>query len=654
MLKEIIIFDEGRDDIENITIGIFPAKGRYYRKNMSKNDSGFFHVEVDLPHGISYYHLYLNNDFLKEYIDINTSIANHDLKSRVPIVLKSDIFNHIFFKNEDRFISYVHKDLIEVKLISYYSWINRIILVDEKLQEFDFHVSFKNENKKYWHIRYKKGDAKKFAIKFGDRDRMYWLIENNKATSNIEESTFFEFPEFSQNQSEINISGAGYQIFPDRFCKSKKQTENKIFYTWGSQPDTYTYFGGDIQGILDKLPIIKRLGVKFIYLNPVFFSKSAHRYDTINYRKIDPIIGTNADFRKLVDKIHSLGLKIIVDISINHCSTDFIPFKHLLKYNEKSKYKDWFIIYNFPVSINCENYSCWQGYKELPQFNFNNLEVQDYLIESALYWLKKYDIDGWRVDVSDEIPDQFLYKFIKANRRIKRDILLIGENLHNDSTDFVCNNGGDGITAYGLYQEVFMLYFVEKKINLNGLAENLVDYIYTHSFNALRKSWVFLSNHDLPRFCSLINDDADFYLAFCLLYAIPGTPILFFGEEIMLNDHPGYNRCSMNWDNYKLDHPSFSFFKKMNEIRNQFKDIFDNGDFNISYLDCKKNLFIISRKYMNNEICFILNFSEEELNFNLDSIINQGKKYRLLFGNPINNNHIKLIRKKANLILIYH
>ncbi|NVO08829.1 MAG: hypothetical protein HXX16_02600 [Bacteroidales bacterium] len=646
MIKEIIIHGEGRGDIQKISIGVFPAKGRYYRKKMLKKDD-FFIVELDLPLGISYYHLYLNDDFTTEYVDISSPLMGQDLKSRVPIIIKSEIFTHLYFNNDPRFISYIKDDLVEFKAISYYSWINEVKLVNEGLEEIEFDICFEYRNIKFWNLRYKKREQKKFAIKFGAGEREYWLLDKNRASKDYNEDVFFNFP---KNNSKVPFSGVGYQIFPDTFWKSENQINDSNFQEWGSLHHTYTWYGGDINGIIEKIPLIIKLGVKFIYLNPIFHAKSAHRYDTIDYRVVDPVLGSQADFKKLVEKIHSEGLKVILDISINHCSVDFFAFKDILRFQEKSKYRDWFIIETFPVSIDEINYSCWHGYKELPQFNINNTEVQSYLIESAIFWITKHDIDGWRIDVSSEMPDSFVYKFIKAVKDTKKEILLIGENLHDNPENFVDKAGGDGITAYGLYIDVFKSFFLDKRITLVELATKLMEYNYSHSFWTVQHSWNFLSNHDLPRFYYELENKKDYLLAFCLLLAIPGTPILYYGEEHLLSGEIEDNRCSMNWNGYNLDSKFIKFFQKLIGIRSQFKEVFDYGNIEIPYVDSNKGILIIARKFKMSIICFVINSSEKEVVINTDVFISSYGKSEMLMGARVNAQNIEVLEKSTTII----
>jgi glycosidase len=650
MLKEIIIPTEGRDDIHSITIGVFPMKGRYYRKKMIKKNGRFF-IELDMSMGISYYHLYLNDNFTTEFIDINTSLVGQDLKSRVPLIIKSEIFTHLYFENDPRFVSFIQDDLIEFKALSYFSWIKQVILVDEEFQEFDFKVCFEYKNRKYWNLRQKIGNQKSYALKFGDTDRKYWLLENNRASKDFNTSVFFSFFRLSHKQCDSYTFNTGYQIFPDTFCRSEFQIKNKNFLEWQSRPNIYNYFGGDIKGIIERLKFIKRLGIDFIYVNPIFYAGSSHRYNTIDYRKIDPILGTFNDFNALVKKLHLNKIKIVLDVSLNHCSVDFFAFKDILKNQEKSRYLEWFLIDGFTVSEEKGNYSCWHGYKELPQFNLNNEEVQSYLIEAALFWMGKFKIDGWRIDVSNEIPDHFMHKFVKAIKEFKSTTLLIGENLHGESESFVYGAGADGITAYDLYQDIFTQYFLDEKINLMGLAQNLFDYNYAHSFWAIQNSWNFLSNHDLPRFYSILGNKKNYFLAFSMLLIIPGTPVIYYGEELMLGGEPEDNRCSMNWNEYNVDDLFFLFLKNLIKIRYSYKEIFKYGILEIPLVDDNRELIVIARRYKKNCVCFILNFSEIRTTLNIADIIGSYKSFKVLRGNVSDNKEIEILNKDTCILL---
>ena len=286
----------------------------------------------------------------------------------------------------------------------------------------------------------------------------------------------------------------------------------------------------------------------------------------------------------------------------------------------------------------------------MPEFNFNNLEVQEYLVESALYWINKFDIDGWRVDVSNEIPDHFLETFIKANREEKKNILIIGENLHDESNDFVCKNGGDGITAYSLYQDVFNSYFIDEIISFSELLQNLIEYIYSHSFKALKNSWTFLSNHDLPRFYFLLRNKKQYKLAFSLLHIIPGTPVYYYGEEIMLTGDLGNSRYSINWDEYTTSSSLFLYLKKINSIHNQYHEVFDYGNLEIPYIEKNNKILAIRRRYNTNSICFVLNFSDQDISVNINSIIGTDKNYKILLGELPHKNNIELCSN--NIVII--
>jgi glycosidase len=650
MLKEIVIPLEDRDDIYSITIGVFPVNGRFYRKKMIKKDAGFY-VELDLSIGITYYSLYLNDDLSTEYINLNTPLRGQNLAARIPIILKSEIFTHLYFINNPTFFSCIYEDLVELKAISYYSWINQVKLVNEELQEFDFSIIYEYRNIKYWNLRYKKGVQKKFALKFGNNDKQYWLSKNLQASLEFNSTLFFKFLVYKRKQKYPFSFNIGYQIFPDTFCRSKLQNNNTLFLA-NNEKSTNHFYGGDINGIIEKIDLVSELGFDFIYLNPIFHAGSNHRYDTIDYLRIDPILGTLEDFKRLVKKLHLKKIKIILDISLNHCSVNFYAFKDLLKLQEKSIYHDWYIIDYFPVSLEKANYSCWHGIRELPQFNLKNLEVQDYLIKSSLFWMKEMSIDGWRIDVSNEIPKEFMQTFIKFVKNYKEDILLIGENLHDDSNDFVNKLGADGITSYGLYRDIFKEYFLEEGLTLRGLVQNLMEYNYTHSFWAIQNSWNFLSNHDLPRFYSILANKKNYWLAITLLFVLPGSPVLYYGEELMISGTSEDNRCPINWHKYNVTSSVYKYLKLLINIRNVYWEIFKLGNIEIKFVDEVMELIVFARKYNMNKLLFILNFSENEQIFNYYEFIGDHNTCKIIKGNSQDQYNLKIAKKDTNIIFI--
>ena len=259
------------------------------------------------------------------------------------------------------------------------------------------------------------------------------------------------------------------------------------------------------------------------------------------------------------------------------------------------------------VSLTNPTYSCWSGYKEYPQFNFDNPEVKHYFNEVATYWVEKYKIDGWRVDCSSEIPGDFLQEFMENSRLINPEIICVGENWH-DNTNLL-EHGADGITNYGFYWDVLVPFF-KKQRSLIQFAQQCLDLFYNQSLQQQKFNWNFLSNHDLPRFYSLIEERPFLYRnAWCLLFCIPGIPVIYYGEEIEMNGgQDPENRKFMDWAKVGEGN-SLSLLKHLITIRKDYEDIFSFGDFNVAHLDQRREIIIISRGLKTHRLLFVLNFS---------------------------------------------
>lgn len=247
--------------------------------------------------------------------------------------------------------------------------------------------------------------------------------------------------------------GIIYQIFPDRFYNSGAKKENvpedRILRTdWGNEPEwrptpegkvlNNDFFGGDLKGIGEKLPYLKDLGVTCIYLNPIFESHSNHRYDTADYGKIDPLLGTEEDFKKLCKDAKKQGIHIILDGVFSHTGDDSVYFNRKGRYNTlgaynspESPYYKWYKFTNYP-----DKYQSWWGFVTLPEVIEEGEEYRNFIngkggiIEK---WLKA-GADGFRLDVADELPDIFIDELRARLKETKPDALLMGEVWEDATT----------------------------------------------------------------------------------------------------------------------------------------------------------------------------------------------------------------------------
>ena len=375
-----------------------------------------------------------------------------------------------------------------------------------------------------------------------------------------------------------------YQVFPDRFCRSAKYKAVGKFVDWDSLPTRENMFGGNLAGICEKLDYIASLGVNAIYLCPIFKSNSNHRYHTVDYFEIDPVLGTLRDFDKLVKKAHKLGLRVILDGVFNHCSRGFFQFNSLMELGKNSPYVDWFHVHGWPLHAYSgkPNYDCWWGYPALPKFNTDNPDVRDYLFSVGEYWMKR-GIDGWRLDVPNEIDDDsFWQEFRRRIKAINPDAYIVGE-IWDEPSRWLQGDQFDGVMNYPLRKAVLKYLFDESPIVLAEFATRLREAFPEGRFGVQMN---LLGSHDTIRLaslpCSILHRVK---LALTLLFFLPGAPCIYYGDEIgMLGGKDPDNRRAFPWDKLEegMKKPIFGFIKELIELRRK-SQVLRDGSLEIAY-----------------------------------------------------------------------
>lgn len=340
-----------------------------------------------------------------------------------------------------------------------------------------------------------------------------------------------------------------YQIFVDRFYMGNTQKDTSyINCNWGDIPNPKTFAGGDIRGIIEKLDYIKSLGCNAIYLTPVFQSISNHKYDISDYYKVDPQFGTNEDLKELVDTAHAKGIRILLDAVFNHCSDEMAQFQDVLKNGAKSKYFHWFVINGDDVHPERDNYETFAACDYMPKLNTSNPEVQQYLIDVGTYYVREYGIDGWRLDVSDEISHYFWRKFREAIKAVNPDAVIIGENWH-DANSNLRGDQYDSIMNYA-FTKVCLDYFATGCKNAREVAHKLNELLMRNTDIVNTMMLNLLDSHDTHRFFKEVGENRfKMKAALCLLYLYAGAPCIFYGTEILTvgGYDPDCRRC-MDWD----------------------------------------------------------------------------------------------------------
>jgi len=464
----------------------------------------------------------------------------------------------------------------------------------------------------------------------------------NYEPNNLDLQNYFNYPYINPEdlaKSPIWIKDTiWYQIFIDRFYSTKK---NK---NWGKLPvNNNEIYGGNLKGVIKKLPYLADLGITGIYFTPIFESKTAHKYDTINYFKIDPAFGTNQDFKKLVNEAHKLNIKIMLDGVFNHSGYLHPFFQDLILNGEKSIYKNSFYVDKFPI-INFSldennlplnknsntklNFKTFAYTPFMPKWNTHDLQTKKHLLKVVAYWIKNYNIDGWRLDVSNEIAHDFLREIKKTARNIKEDVFILGENwdsslpwLNGDQLDSVMNYD----LAYPLWQ------FLEHKINLNDFINQINNYLALTPKNAMENMFNLVDSHDTIRILKRLDDNkARAKLAYLFMFLSSGAPNIYYGGEVGLSgfEDPDNRRC-MIWDEKNQDLDLFEFLKTLIVLRKKYPS-FKTYDYNF----LSKDFLIFEKKFNDEKILVIINNSNDEINLTLANA--QKGTYLDLFSNNIN------------------
>lgn len=443
--------------------------------------------------------------------------------------------------------------------------------------------------------------------------------------------------------------GIMYQIFIDTFCCESipEHLKGKVV-EWNHDPKwepeqdgvyrNNQFYGGNLKGIIKKLPYIKSLGVTAIYLTPIFKSSSSNRYDIDDYEEIDELVGTWDDMDELHKKANELGMYIVLDLVFNHSGR----YNKLFK--ENPDMYDWIQKYTIP--------KCWWGYDNLVEFNKNSME---YFIKLA-EWLQKYSkyVDGIRLDVADNLPD-FVLKYIRSNF-YKYILAEIWKNaITGEFREFLFGDEVDGVMNYQFANAIIRYARWKNWKDLKTLVKGILK---LYPPEALDASPIFLSSHDTPRIQnSLVGDfmkesmnyetvwamEEDAYwrdeygnfdtykfrkwefvnsdipeekkklaidlqkVSVFMQYTFPGLPAIFAGDEVGLAGFKDpFNRKPFPWDNINQD--LYEFYCTMGKFRNKYKEIFsDSRNFKIILIDDEKMI------YKRNEFIFIVNVTDKDL-----------------------------------------
>ncbi len=344
-----------------------------------------------------------------------------------------------------------------------------------------------------------------------------------------------------------------YQIFPDRFCNGDPERDSADTLPWQTGPvGIADKYGGDLEGICRKIPYLAELGVTGIYLNPVMEAGSNHKYDTTDYMRIDPAFGDDKVMQRLVSLAHEKGIRVMMDAVFNHCGSRFAPWLDVLEKGKKSKYADWFMIRDWEqigkrADTRDGRFYSFSFSDRMPKLNTNHEEVTDYFCTVCEKWVRRYDIDGIRFDVGNEVSHRFLKQIRKHLKNIKPDIYLLGEIWH-DASQWLMGDEYDSVMNYPLMSGIHD-YFIDRTMDKKEF-EYMVNRCYT-MYMQQNNNVLFnlLDSHDTERLMNRFHDLDIFYQQLAVLFTLPGSPCIYYGTEIAMEGSfdPDCRRC-MPWD----------------------------------------------------------------------------------------------------------
>lgn len=370
------------------------------------------------------------------------------------------------------------------------------------------------------------------------------------------QAQYFIFPWMNPSDLFVTPDWAAdtiwYQIFPDRFCNGDPKRNPPYIKPWKCEKTScWDLYGGDLRGICEKIPYLKELGITGIYLTPVFVSKSNHKYNTMDYKKIDEAFGTEQDLKDLTALAHQAGIRVMLDAVFNHCGTDFAPWRDVLERGPESEYFDWFMIHRWPFDPNDsgtrdKKYDSFAFCGGMPKLNTGNEAVVSYFTELCGYWLREWGIDGIRFDVGNEVSHSFLKHLRRELKKINPDVYLLGEIWH-DAIGWLLGDEYDSVMNYPFAQSI-QDFYLDPTLGAEDFACGITRCYHMYYRQTNRVLFNLLDSHDTDRLFTRAGSLGTFYQQLAILFTMEGSPCIYYGTETAMpgGHDPDCRRC-MPW-----------------------------------------------------------------------------------------------------------
>ena len=485
----------------------------------------------------------------------------------------------------------------------------KYILMDRKEDVCEAEFTFLSSGHYFYNFKLNYND---FCVYLSKSYDSYCVVLNSKGDD------FFQLVTKEQYDCTDSLQGGLiYQILVDRFCRDGKVFSRQPLILrddWGgkikknsSDPLVINreVFGGNFKGVTKKLKFLAELGVTTIYFNPISLANSHHKYDTADYMTLDDMYGSEDDFVALISKAKSFGIKVIIDGVYNHTGSDSIYFNKygrfntLGAYNSKdSKYAEWYRFINYP-----EVYESWWGIDTLPSIKRDSESFHNFIAgeNGVIEKFMKFGVFGVRLDVVDEISDEFTKMISDKVHSFDKNAVVMGEVWEDASTKisysqrrkYFSNNELNSVMNYPIRESILEYIKSKEPYTLNFTLRMLVN---GYPKVVLDNLMNFLGTHDTPRIFSELKGIAGgnealakcyYKIAMCILFTVPGVPSIFYGDEYAMENNDGSSRGCFDWENYNND--IFNWTKNLATIR-KYK-VFAHGDINVLFHSNGKFVF---------------------------------------------------------------
>ncbi|MDD2423647.1 MAG: alpha-amylase family glycosyl hydrolase [Candidatus Cloacimonetes bacterium] len=340
------------------------------------------------------------------------------------------------------------------------------------------------------------------------------------------------------------------------------------------RPDWWSFYGGDIAGVRQKLDYLCSLGINLIYFNPLWEAKSNHKYDAADFMKVDPHFGSKEELGELVDLLHKKGIRVILDVAFNHSGESFWAFRDTVEKGESSPYWNWYDWYKWPLPDPLpkdfkprDYYQSWWGIKDMPDLNYDlsrqhpyenyirdisnaevNWELVNHVLDASSWWISEIGIDGFRLDVPDEVPWWFWQLFRQRIKKLKPEAWLVGE-IWNNAKAWISERYFDSVMNYAYFKNPALEFFVQGLISKQNFIERIEQGLAAYPQHATQVMMNLLGSHDTQRIMKLAKGDI-YKLKQAVFFQMTfvGIPHIYYGDEIAMNGGKDPdNRRPFNW-----------------------------------------------------------------------------------------------------------